>query len=140
MARVQDRFTASQAKNQPFSDFTNDLVPHPVTGELIRFTGENAINVSIRNLLFTNTGERLFQPAIGGDIHKLLFEPMTSATGNLIKTMIEKTIRDYEPRAKVLQTIVNPDFDRNLYTVSIQYLIINRQAPVTLNVTLTRVR
>lgn len=140
MARTQDRFTTSQASQQQFSDFLTDMTPHPITGELVRFVNENAINRALRNLMFTNTGERLFQPNIGSDIYRMLFEPMSSATALMIQSMIDRTIRDYEPRVKVLEIDVKPNFDDNAYTVGIQYLIINRQTPVTLNVTLNRVR
>lgn len=140
MARTQDRFTTSQPNNQQFSDFLPDLTPHPVTGELTRFINENAINRALKNLILTNRGERLFQPAVGSDIYRMLFEPMTGSTAELIRGMIERTITTYEPRVKVIQVVVDPKFDENAYNVQIQYIVINRQTPVTFNVTLTRVR
>lgn len=140
MAVVKDRFTNSQTSNQQHSDFLNDLVPHPVTGDIVRYVNENAVSRSIRNLIITNRGERLYQPDIGGDIYKMLFEPMSVGIGELLSSMIQRTISDYEPRAKVLSVDVVPDYDKNSYTVTVTYLLINRQSPVVLNVTLTRVR
>jgi phage baseplate assembly protein W len=140
MATTKDRFTESSTKNQPYSDFSNDLIPHPVIKDVLRFVNENAINKSIRNLLLTNKGERLYQPDIGSDIFKMLFEPMSEGVAELISTAVQTTIADYEPRARVTDVLVIPDYDNNLYQVIVQYLIINRQSPVTLNVTLTRVR
>lgn len=140
MAVVKDRFTNNDSKNQIYSDFLNDLNPHPVTGDVVRFVNENAVSRSIRNLISTNKGERLYQPAIGTDIFKMLFEPMSEGVSELLSTAIQRTIEDYEPRAKILSVNVAPDYEGNAYAVTIQYMIINRQAPITLNVTLTRVR
>jgi phage baseplate assembly protein W len=140
MAITKDRFQNSDTKNQVYSDFLNDLNPHPITGDVVRYVNENAVNRSIRNLIFTNRGERLYQPNLGGDIYKILFEPMSTAVSQLLSQTIDSLIRDHEPRAKVLAIDVAPDYDGNAYMVTIQYMIINRQNPITLNVTLTRVR
>lgn len=140
MAVVKDRFTASDAKNQQYSDFLNDLTPHPVTKDVVRFINENAVNRSLRNLVNTNRGERLFQPEIGGDIYKLLFEPMSDAVSEMLSVSIQRVIADYEPRAKVLNVFVTPNYDGNAYLVVIEYMLINRPTPIVLNVTLTRVR
>jgi phage baseplate assembly protein W len=140
MAVTKDRFQNSALKNQVFSDFLNDLNPHPVTGDIVRYVNENAVNRSIRNLIATNKGERLYQPNIGSDIYKMLFEPMSEGVGQLLSASIQTLIGDYEPRAKVLAVIAAPDYEGNAYAITIQYMIINRQNPITLNVTLTRVR
>lgn len=140
MATVKDRFSASSTKNQTYSDFANDLIPHPVVKDVLRYVNENAVNNSIRNLVFTNKGERLYQPDVGCDITRMLFEPMSDSVAELMSSTIQKTISDYESRAKVIAVDVIPYYDRNLYQVVIQYMIINRQNPITLNVSLTRVR
>ena len=140
MAIVKDRFTEAKKKNQVYSDFLNDLNPHPVTGDIVRFVNENSVNRSIKNLINTNKGERLFQPDIGSDIYKMLFEPMSSAISELLSVSIQRTIADYEPRAKVLSVDVAPDYDGNSYSITITYMIINTSNPVTLNVSLARVR
>jgi phage baseplate assembly protein W len=140
MAVVKDRFTVSDTKNQIYSDFLNDFTPHPATGDIVRYINEASVSRSIRNLISTNKGERLFQPEVGTDIFKMLFEPMSDGIAELLSSTIQRTISDYEPRAKVLAVNVAPNFDNNSYQVTIEYMIINRQTPITLNVTLTRVR
>lgn len=140
MAIPKDRFEASDRKNQIYSDFLNDLTPHPVVKDVVRYTNEASINRSIRNLLATNRGERLYQPTIGSDINKLLFEPMDSSIADLISIAVRDTIGSYEPRAKIVkvETVAFPE--QNVYTINIFYMIINRQDPVSLTVTLSRVR
>jgi hypothetical protein len=54
--------------------------------------------------------------------------------------MIEETIREYEQRAQILAVEVIPDEERNRYSVTIVYMLINKPDPVTVSVTLQRVR
>ena len=126
--------------NQIYSDFLNDLTPHPVVKDIVKYTNENAVSKSIRNLLLTNRGERLYQPDIGSDIKRMLFEPMGDSISELISTYITNTINTYEPRAKVLNISAIPDYDNNLYSVFIKYMVINKQEPITINISLRRVR
>jgi len=125
---------------QIYSDFLTNLNPHPIVKDIVKYTNENAVSKSIRNLMLTNRGERLYQPDIGADINRMLFEPMSDGISELLSTYITNTINVYEPRAKVLNTNVIPDFDKNLYAVYITFMIINKQEPITVNISLRRVR
>lgn len=140
MAIAKDKFDKASTKYQVYSDFLNDLTPHPVVKDVVRYVNESAVNRAIRNLLQTNRGERLYQPDIGSDLRQLLFEPMIASTGDLIRKFIQNTISTYEPRAKVLDVQVTAYEEQNAYTATITYMIINRQDPVQLTVTLDRVR
>jgi phage baseplate assembly protein W len=140
MAIAKDKFDKASTKYQVYSDFLNDLTPHPVVKDIVRYTNEASVNRSIRNLLLTNRGERLYQPDIGSDIQQLLFEPMIASTGDLIRKFVQNTITNYEPRAKVLDIQVLAYEEQNAYAITISYMIINRQDPVQLTVTLDRVR
>jgi len=125
---------------QIYSDFLTNLNPHPIVKDIVKYTNENAVSKSIRNLMMTNRGERLYQPNIGSDINRMLFEPMSDGISELLSTYITNTINVYEPRAKVLNTNVIPDFDKNLYSVYITFMVINKQEPITVNISLRRVR
>ena len=140
MAIAKDKFDKASTKYQVYSDFLNDLTPHPVVKDIVRYTNEASVNRSIRNLLLTNRGERLYQPDIGSDLQQLLFEPMIASTGDLIRKFVQNTIANYEPRAKVLNVDVLAYEEKNAYAVTIYYMLINRQDPVQLTVTLDRVR
>lgn len=135
-----DAFTELTNQDEVYSDFLVNMNPHPVSGALLRFVNEKAVTRSIRNLILTNPGERLYQPDIGSGIRSLLFEPMSQFTANTLRKLIEDTIRKYEERAQVLAVEVIPDEERNRYTVTIVYMLINKPDPVTVNVTLQRVR
>jgi len=132
--------SVSRPTNQIYSDFLNDLNPHPIVKDIVKYVNENAVSKAIRNLLLTNKGERLYQPNIGSDINRMLFEPMGSGVSELICSYIKTTLDTYEPRAKVLDIRAVPDYDNNLYVVYITYMLINKQEPITINISLRRVR
>ena len=140
MAIAKDRFQQASTKYQEYSDFLNDLTPHPVVKDVVRYVNEASVNRSIRNLILTNKGERLYQPSVGTNIKTLLFEHISAQTADLISKFVQETIANYEPRAKVLKVDVTAYEEQNAYSVTITYLIINKQDPVQLTVTLNRVR
>ena len=140
MAIAKDRFQQASTKYQEYSDFLNDLTPHPVVKDVVRYVNEASVNRSIRNLILTNKGERLYQPDVGTNLSTLLFEHISAQTSDLISKFVQEVITNYEPRAKVLKVDVIAYEEQNAYSVTITYLIINKQDPVQLTVTLNRVR
>jgi predicted component of type VI protein secretion system len=65
---------------------------------------------------------------------------MIASTGELIRKFVQNTISNYEPRAKVLNVDVTAYEEQNAYAITISYMIINREDPIQLTVTLDRVR
>lgn len=123
-----------------YSDFFVNLNPHPAKKDLVIATNEQAVTMSIRNLLSTDKGERLYQPSIGSNIRSILFEPMGQATANALKRFIFETIDQYEPRAKIIETVVVPDYDKGQYNIIITYMLINNATPYIVGITFNRVR
>ena len=123
-----------------YADIFNDLDKHPITDDLATRTNENAVKQSIRNLLLTDRGERLFQPNIGSDIRKMLFENITPQTIIVIEQMVRDTLEIYEPRANIIDIVVSANEDGNQINISIVFNVINRQEPVSIDVILDRVR
>lgn len=132
--------TATKKQLEFFSDFTVDFTPHPVTEELSRLTNENAVKRSIRNIIMTNKNERPFMPTFGGDLNKLLFEPMSPSTSINIQNAINDAIINFEPRAKLSNIEVIPDEVNNSYRVNIFFMVVNSKNPVGMTVFLQRVR
>lgn len=135
-----DKFTQTGKKQELFSDFLNNFDRHPITNSLARLTNEDAIKQSLKNLIYTNLGERLFEPTIGSDVLASLFEPADIITQNKIITSIQNTVKSNEPRVNLVQTVVTPNPDNNSLTVSIVFSIINNPAIQTLQFILRRVR
>lgn len=129
-----------QTNKVMFSDFMTSLNKHPETDQLVRLTNSESIKKSVRNLILTNKGERLFQPRLGCDIEKLLFEPMSAEVEDVMKTTIRNTIRNHEPRALNTEVYVQGNYDNGSYVVSVVFEVINNPSPVILNVVLDRVR
>lgn len=126
---------------QTFKDLNVSFKSHPITKDLVSVRDNNAIKQSIVNLLLTNRGERLFNPNIGSDIRTLLFEPMDYGVAAIIKSKIVDTLTDYEPRIRILELYVIPNFDTNGFEVSLEYEIIGREdTPINVEFFLERTR
>lgn len=140
MASNNDRFKAMNRDSQTYSDFLPNLYPHPVSKDIVKYINENSVVRSIRNLLMTDRFERLYQPNIGTNLRKMLFEPISDATSEAIASFIKETITKSEPRAKIISVNVAPDDERHRYLVTLTVLIINTQDPISFNITLDRIR
>lgn len=123
-----------------YTDIDLDFFKDPTTKDLIKKTGDDAIKRSIRNLVFTNFYDRPFQPYIGSHIRKVLFDPISPMTKILLQNAISQVINNFERRVKLLSVDVSEDIDNNGYNVRLQYVILNRNLPITTNMFLERIR
>ena len=130
----------SRRKVETYADFHKDLTLSPVNFDLSRKIDEDSIKESIRNIVMTNRGERLFQPNLGCDIRGMLFENFTPDMVVTAKEMISNAIKSFEPRAELIGVDIITSIDTNNLDVIIVYSIINRQEPLTLVITLDKVR
>lgn len=135
-----DRITETGKQETRYSDFLTDLTPHPNTKDLVKNTNVDAVKRSIRNLIQTNRYERLMRPNLGSGVRKILFEPVTPASADMLKQYVTETIGNFEPRAKVLNVDVFTDSNNLAYTINIYFYVINIADPVSMTVTLYRVR
>jgi phage baseplate assembly protein W len=99
-----------------------------------------AVISSIKNLILTNHYERPFQPNIGSNVRRLLFENMDNITASSIENEIRQTVLNYEPRAKITKINAIADFDKNGFRVEMEFFVINRTDPITINFFLERIR
>lgn len=123
-----------------YADFHKDLTVNPVTEDLARLLDEEAVNESLKNLLLTDRGERLFQPNLGSDIRATLFENNTPATITVLKQQITDTIKNYEPRITLIDVEVLSNYDDGKVGVKIYYYLRNRETELVTTVFLRRVR
>jgi len=113
---------------------------HPIKKDINKHTAEMAVINSIKNLVLTNHYERPFQPELGSNVSKLLFENLDFVTAATLEREIQQTIDNFEPRASVYRITAIPDYDNNGFTVDMEFLIRNRTEPVTITFFLDRVR
>ena len=123
-----------------YSDFHKDLAPIPGRGDIARRLNENAVRESIKNLILTDRGERLFQPNLGSDIRASLFENVTPTTIILLKDKVCEVLNAYEPRCNLLDVEVLGDIDTNAITVNVVFNVINSEAPQSISIGIDRVR
>lgn len=123
-----------------YSDFDKMLEQNPVTNDIAMKTDDNAIKESIKNLLLTHKGERLFQPYIGSTIKQMLFEHLFPETMVILKEEIKNVIESFEPRCSIISIDVKGDPNKNLVDITITFLIINRVEPITMTLFLERTR
>jgi phage baseplate assembly protein W len=140
MTTRAERFTQLQKIPDVFSDFTTDLVPHPITKDAIRLKNEQSIVQSIRNLVLTNYGERPFQPNIGSSVNRSLFEPNDFILEDGIESSIRQTIQFNEPRVNLINVAVTSEPDDNNIKINLVFSIINNPQTLSLDVILRRVR
>lgn len=130
----------SRRKQETYSDFFKDLTLSPINNDVARKIDEDSIKESIKNLILTDRGERLFQPNLGCDIRKILFENITPDTIIIAREMIANTLKAYEPRAAVIGIDIRALTDLSTVIITVVFNVINKEEPVTLNITLERVR
>jgi phage baseplate assembly protein W len=107
-----------------FKDISAVFEVNPLNDDLIVLKNSNAIARSIRNIIFTARGDKPFNPFFGSRVSELLFDPMDQITTLAIKTEIEETIKNFEPRVNLKKVQVDPSYDDNEYNVVINYEII----------------
>lgn len=114
--------------SRAFKDISMSLLLNPLTRDVVDIKNETAIARSVRNLILTNRGERLFGNEIGSKVSKSLFENIDTTSASIIKTEIINTIENYEPRVVLTDVIIDPIFDDNAFNVSIFYNIVGIDA------------
>ena len=107
-----------------FKDISATFQVNPMNDDLIALKNENAIARSVRNLILTTPGEKPFNQNIGSRVSELLFENLDLITATQIKAEIDYTIRNFEPRVKLEEVRVTPDFENNAFDCQITYEII----------------
>jgi phage baseplate assembly protein W len=132
--------TVNIQSERTFRDLDLNFTIHPVRKDINTHKNEFAIINSIKNLVLTNHYERPFQPDLGSNIRRLLFENVDSVTAAQIEREITETIGNFEPRAQVSKVNAIAAPDENGFNVRLEFFIINNSAPITINFFLERIR
>lgn len=132
--------TPLSRRKEIYSDVYKTMAVSAVNADLLKLSDEQSVKESIKNLIMTNRGERLFQPEVGCDIRSLLFDNFTPDRLIIAKELIKTTLSNYEPRAGVIGIDVIGGIDDNSISITITFNIINREEPIVLTLTLDRVR
>ena len=118
-----------QRISQGFKDISMTFQSNPLTKDLIVLKNENAIARSIKNIVFTNPGEKPFQPNFGSRITGSLFENIDDITAIEIESELKESIQRQESRVSLTKLKVTPDIEGNGFDVVINYDIIGADVP-----------
>jgi phage baseplate assembly protein W len=131
---------AQQLIKKLYSDIDFAFNRAPSRNDIILSYDEMAVIRAVRYLLLTKNYERPFQPNIGSRLEQLLFEPISFVTATAIRTEIETTLTNHEPRVDLKTITVTEQPDQNAYSVSIEFYIGNNSQPTAINLILERTR
>lgn len=152
---MASRPTSDSITTRKYSDFINSFSANPVSGQLGVVVNEASVKQSVRNIVLTNRGERIYKRDFGGDIYKLLFENATTQTILLAEAQIRTALKAYEPRIDVLAVNVNTIdskspttemisrfnlLDQNALLINVVYRIINTEQTQNISITVERLR
>lgn len=122
------------------SDFLTSFAVSPVGNQLGRVVNERAIVQSLKNIISTNLGERLFQPNIGSDVRRMLFENIAEENLTAVSSYIQTAILRNEPRVSLINIDVTAYPEENGIAITIYYNIINNPETLSFTYILKRVR
>ena len=114
--------------SKSFKDISMSMQVNPLNYDLITIKNETAIARSIRNLVYTFPGERFFNPFLGSNIRRSIFENIDDINASILKEEIENTITNYELRVRLIEVTVSPNFDDNEFNVLVIYNIVGIDA------------
>ena len=123
-----------------YKDLNLDFAQNTATKDIQKMLDVESVKRSVRNLINTNYYEKPFHPEIGSNLRGMLFENITPQMSHAITKEIDLLIRNYEPRAKLVQVATMPNFDRNAYAATISFFVQNAPDRITVESFLERLR
>ena len=123
-----------------YKDLNLDFQQNTATKDIQKITDVESVKRSVRNLINLNYYEKPFHPEIGSNLRGLLFENMTAQISHYMSKQIELLIKNYEPRCKMVEVVNKPNIERNGYSVSVSFYVVNTPTPIQVETFLERLR
>lgn len=114
-----------RARTKPYSDFDFVFKKHPVTKDVPIKRDVEAVKQSVRSILLTRRGEKFFDPDFGGSLTEFLFENFDPIVEAEMNQRIVNTLRNYEPRVKVLNIEIEDLSERNALHLRLEVQILS---------------
>ena len=118
-----------QRVKRKFKDLSMSFESNPLNDDLVSLSDTAAIARSIRNIVFTQPGEKFFNPDFGSRISESLFENVDEVSALAIEDEIKSSIINFEPRVNLSFVNVKPNPDDNEMNVTIEYEITGIDIP-----------
>ena len=123
-----------------YKDLNLDFQQNTATKDIQKIENVESVKRSVRNLINLNYYEKPFHPEIGSNLRGLLFENITPQISHYMGKQIELLIKNYEPRCKMVEVVNKPNIERNGYSVSVSFYVINTPNPIQVETFLERLR
>jgi len=107
-------------------------------GDISTVTNKESIKQSIRLIINTPKGSRIFMPDYGCRVNGFLFEPFVETTASRIGSEIQESLQNHEPRIEILNINVSMDYTTTEYNVLVIYRLTNTQTVDTISVRLDK--
>ena len=118
-----------QRVKRKFKDISMSFENNPLNDDLVSLNDTSAIARSLRNIVFTQPGEKFFNPDFGSRITESLFENVDEVSALAIEDEIKSSIINFEPRVNLSFVNVKPNPDDNEMNVTIEYEITGIDIP-----------
>ena len=123
-----------------YSDLNLRFQTHPGTGDVLKKYDVDAVKNSMRHILTTNIGEKLFDPEYGCNVTSILFENFNPLNKHVLIKKIQEKVSRYEPRAKLENVFIQDDIDNNSTYIEIAFHVIGFPAIYTITIDMDRLR
>jgi len=123
-----------------YIDISPNFIPHPISGDIGVLTNEEAVKQALRNMIWTNFGEKPYKPKYGGNIKGYLFKKINFLDKEVIKQNLLDLIKKYEPRVINVKADVDLRNEAQTIVINLFYTIVSISVEQELNIVLTRVR
>ena len=118
-----------QRVKRKYKDLSMSFETNPLNDDLVSLNDTSAIARSLRNIVFTQPGEKFFNPDFGSRISESLFENVDEVSALAIEDEIKSSIINFEPRVNLSFVNVKPNPDDNEMNVTIEYEITGIDIP-----------
>ena len=116
--------------SRAFKDISLSFTRHPVTNDVTVLKNEDAIKKSVINLCRTRINERFFNDLLGTSIEDSLFETNLDDIVSFLEKEIFTLLKNYEPRIRLTNVIVESLVDSYELQIRIEYEIVGLPIPI----------
>lgn len=136
---VLDASTLVTSRTRLYRDIDLTFEAKP-SGDIYIKKDAAAVKQAVKNLIQTNYFEKPFQPFFGADVRSMLFELADDESQDEIRDRIIRAIEQFEPRARIINVIVDAQPDYNSIKATIEFQVINSEEVVTFTTFISRLR
>lgn len=113
---------------------------NPITGDISKKRGMDAIRQSLKNIVLYNKFEKHFMDHFDVGVRKLLFENKQKGFERFLQSRIKTLLTAYEPRVHVHNVVVHPGRSQNDIVITVNYVAKELQTKDSLELKLGKYR